>query len=179
MGPRTRPRRKELTWPLVLALLVPGIALVGCGGSHTPATPAESPTPTPAPTPEPTPLPPQSLGCGLPPVANPAVSCPRTSGSYQGIVTEALARLVAQHPGLFDLDDQQGPLGYYVKDHAAYYEGVLLHIREQGACAVFDGEEIAVKMNNDFSDQYKILTSSSHIQTGPSVYRATCAPPAF
>jgi hypothetical protein len=94
-------------------------------------------------------------------------------------VTEALARLAAEHPGLFDLDDRQGPLGYFIKDHAAYYEGVLVHIREQGACAVFDGEEIAVKMTNEFSDQYKIMTSSGHVQTGPSVYRATCQPPAF
>jgi hypothetical protein len=124
-------------------------------------------------------LPPASLGCGLPPIPNPTLSCPRTSSSYQGIVTEALARLAAEHPALFDFGDTRGPLGYYIKDHEAYYEGVLFHIRAQGACAVFDGEEIAVKMTNDFSDQYKIMTSSGHVQTGPSVYRATCTPPAF
>lgn len=155
-----------------------GIVVMGCG-SPSAATPAASPAPAPAPTPEPTPVPEASLGCGLPPVANPSISCPRTSGSYQDIVTEALARLAAEHPGLFDFDDQRGPLGYFIKDHAAYYEGVLVHIREQGACAVFDGEEIAVKMTNEFSDQYKIMTSSGHVQTGPSVYRATCQPPAF
>jgi hypothetical protein len=179
MGPWTRPRRWYQSWPLAVFVLALTVGAVGCGSSSSAPTDPPSPEPTPAPTPEPTPLPPQSLGCGLPPVANPAVSCPRTSGSYQDIVTEALARLVAEHPGLFDLEDQQGPLGYYVNDHAVYYEGVLFHIRAQGACAVFDGEEIAVKLTNDFSDQYKILTSSSHIQTGPSVYRATCTPPAF
>ena len=92
---------------------------------------------------------------------------------------EALARLAAQSPELFDFDDSRGPLGYFIKDHAAYYAHVLVHIRDQGACAIFDGEEVAVKMTNDFSDQYKIMTSSGHVQTGPSVYRATCAPPAF
>ena len=165
---------------LALALFALAVTVVGCGSS-TPAAPAESPAPapTPAPTPQPTPLPPESLGCGLPPVANPAESCPRTSESYQGIVTEALARLAAEHPGIFDFDNSRGPLGYYINDHAAYYEGVLRHIRAQGACAVFDGEEIAVKTTNDFSDQYKIMTSSGHVQTGPSVYRATCTPPAF
>src|SRR6185503_8651759 len=80
----------------------------------TPPNAPSTPPPTPAPTPEPTPLPPQSLGCGLPPVANPAVSCPRTSGSYQDIVTEAIARLAAQSPELFDFDNHRGPLGYFV-----------------------------------------------------------------
>jgi hypothetical protein len=168
----------RLSWSLAPGLFSLSTVVAGCGSSS-PATPAESPAPAPAPTPEPTPVPPASLGCGLPPVANPAESCPRTSESYQGIVTEALARLAAEHPGLFDFDDRQGPLGYFIKDHAAYYEGVLVHIREQGACAMFDGEEIAVKMTNDFSDQYKIMTSTGHVQTGPSVYRATCQPPAF
>jgi len=163
---------------LAFAVVFLTVAVIGCG-SRTPATPTESPTPGPAPTPEPTPLPPASLGCGLPPIPNPSVSCPRTSGSYQDIVTEALARLVAEHPELFDFENRHGSLGYFIKDHAAYYEGVLRHIRDQGACAVFDGEEIAVKMTNEFSDQYKIMTSSGHVQTGSSVYRATCQPPAF
>ena len=163
---------------LAVALFAVSVMISGCGSS-TPAAPVESPTPTPAPTPEPTPLPEVSLGCGLPPVPNPAESCPRTSESYQGIVTEALARLAAEHPGIFDFNNSRGPLGYFINDHAAYYDGVLRHIRAQGACAVFDGEEIAVKMTNEFSDQYKILISSRHVQTGGKVYRATCQPPAF
>ena len=164
---------------LTFAALALSSAAAGCHSPSGATTDTPSPAPTATPTPEPTPLPAASQGCGLPPVPNPAVACPRTTGSYQHIVEEALARLEAEHPGLFDFDDARGPLGYYIKDHAAYYEGVLFHIREQGACAIFDGEEIAVKMTNDFSDQYKIMTSSGHVQTGPSVYRATCQPPAF
>jgi hypothetical protein len=166
---------------LVAVCLATAAAALGCGGSPSSGTPTESPTPapTPAPTPEPTPLPAESLGCGLPRVPKPSISCPRTSGSYQHIVTEALARLVAEHPDLFDFDNRRGPLGYYINDHAAYYEGVLFHIRAQGACAIFDGEEIALKMTNEFSDQYKIMLSSGHVQTGDKVYRATCQPPAF
>lgn len=165
----------RMSLPLAFAAVCLAVAALGCD-SPSRATPT---SPTPAPTPAPTPLPPASLGCGLPPVANPAVDCPRTSGSYQHIVTEALARLAAQSPELFDFGDRRGALGYFIKDHVAYYAGVLVHIRAQGACAVFDGEEIAVKMTNEFSDQYKIMTSTGHVQTGPSVYRATCLPPAF
>ena len=167
---------------LAFAAVSLAVAALGCD-SPSPATtdppPPAAPAPAAAPTPEPTPLPPASLGCGLPPVPNPTVSCPRTSGSYQHIVTEALARLAAEHPQVFDFDNSRGPLGYFIRDHAAYYEGVLGHIRAQGACAIFDGEEIALKMTNELSDQYKIMTSSGHVQTGSSVYRATCQPPAF
>ena len=92
---------------LAFAVVFLTVAVIGCG-SRTPATPTESPTPGPAPTPEPTPLPPASLGCGLPPIPNPSVPCPRTSGSYQDIVTEALARLVAEHPELFDFENRHG-----------------------------------------------------------------------
>jgi hypothetical protein len=144
-----------------------------------PSRPTPAATPTPVPTPAPTPLPPAMLGCGVPPVANPALDCPRTSGSYQHLVTEALARLAAEQPDLFDFGDRRGALGFFIKDHPAYYEGVLRQLRALGACALFDGEEIAVKLDNEFSDQYKIMTSSGHVQTGPSVYRATCRPPAF
>jgi hypothetical protein len=152
--------------------------LASCDAPSRP-TPVLSTPPAPAPVATPVPVPEGQLGCGAPPVANPAVSCPRTSGSYQHLVTEALARLAAESPHLFDFGDRRGALGYYIKDHPAYYAGVLVHLRALGACAVFDGEEIALKMNNDFSDQYKIMTSTSHVQTGPSVYRATCRPPAF
>jgi hypothetical protein len=152
-------------------------ALVGCDSPARPTTPAVNPTP--APTPAPTPVPPAMLGCGALPVAAPALSCPRISENYQGYVTEALARLAAESPELFDFGDRRGALGYFIKDHPAYYEGVLRQLRALGVCAVFDGEEIAVKTNNEFSDQYKIMTSSGHVQTGPSVYRATCRPPAF
>ena len=168
----------RLSTPLTLfAVAVALAAILSACDSPSRATPAV--TPTPVPTPIPTPLPPASLGCGLAPVANPALDCPRTSGSYQHIVTEALARLAAQSPELFDFGDRRGALGYFIKDHPAYYAGVLTHIRAQGVCAVFDGEEIALKATNEFSDQYKIMTSSGHVQTGPSVYRATCRPPAF
>jgi hypothetical protein len=153
--------------------------LTGCDSPSRPTPAAAAAVATPAPTPEPTPVPAASLGCGAPPVADPALDCPRTSGSYQHIVTEALARLAAESPQLFDFGDRRGALGYLIKNHPAYYAGVLDHIRAQGACAVFDGEEIALKMSNEFSDQYKIMTSTGHVQTGPSVYRATCRPPAF
>ena len=168
-----------LSAPVALAAVSLALAalLTSCD-SPSRATPVTA-APTPAPTPTPTPLPPASLGCGLPPVANPALDCPRTSGSYQHIVTEALARLAAESPELFEFGDRRGALGYYIKDHPAYYAGVLAHVRAQGACAVFDGEEIALKTTNEFSDQYKIMTSTGHVQTGPSVYRATCRPPAF
>src|SRR5688572_21494721 len=143
--------RVSVPFPAVAASVALAATLTGCDSPSRPTPPAV--VATPAPTPAPTPVPPASLGCGAPPVANPALDCPRTSGSYQHIVTEALRRLAEQSPELFDFGDRRGSLGFYIKDHPAYYAGVLAHIRAQGACAVFDGEEIALKMNNEFSDQ--------------------------
>jgi hypothetical protein len=163
----------------VFAVSAALFALAGCNSPSRPTPAAVNVPAAPAPTPTPTPLPPAMLGCGAPPVAVPAVSCPRTSESYQGYVTEALARLAAERPHLFDVGDRRGALGYLILDHPAYYAGVLDQLRAMGLCAVFDGEEIAVKQDNTFSDQYKIMTSTGHVQTGPSVYRATCRPPAF
>ena len=35
---------------------------------------------------------------------------------------------------------------------------MLKEVRSEGACATWDGEELAIKRTNDFNDQYDILT---------------------
>jgi hypothetical protein len=44
---------------------------------------------------------------------------------------------------------------------------------------IFDGEEVAVKNTNDFSDQYDIITSNDFVRWGDGAYAATCEPAAF
>jgi hypothetical protein len=39
--------------------------------------------------------------------------------------------------------------------------------------------EIAVKKNNAFSEQYKLMWSSGYLRRGDSSYRATCTPAWF
>jgi hypothetical protein len=44
---------------------------------------------------------------------------------------------------------------------------------------MWDGEELAVKKTNDFSDQYDILTFENFIRRDHGSYRATCTPAWF
>jgi hypothetical protein len=60
-----------------------------------------------------------------------------------------------------------------------YYDEVIKRFRARGFCAIFDGEEIALKNTNDFSEQYHVLTSFGLVRRGGGEYRATCGPAAF
>lgn len=157
-------------------VLIPGPAP---GPSATPpATPAPSPAPGPNPTPTPTPPPPPSGSCSL--AAGPGSNrCPRTSPSFLAEVDNAINAVVRQHPGYFNLNSQRGPGGYLVLNVPAFHDAVARNLTGGGTCAIFDGEEIAVKDSNSFSDQYDIILSSNHIRRGDGSYRATCTPAAF
>ena len=48
-----------------------------------------------------------------------------------------------------------------------------------GYCAFYDGEELAIKNTNDFSEQYDISTSQGYVRQGDGSYRATCWPAWF
>ena len=57
-----------------------------------------------------------------------------------------------------------------------YYVGLIRLLDRKGLCAAYDGEELAVKSSNDFSDQYKVLTSWNEIHR---IYMVTCTPAVF
>jgi hypothetical protein len=52
-------------------------------------------------------------------------------------------------------------------------------VARQGLCAHNDGEELAVKANNGFNDQYDVLTSDMYIRRQGGSYRSTCYPAWF
>lgn len=148
----------------------------GTGGGN--ATPAPAPTassptsPTTAPTAAPTSAPaPSGGGCGLPPGPGDGNNCPRTSPVFIADVEIAIDRTIQQRPDLFD--------GNRVRDWNQYYATVVSNLRAMGYCAIFDGEEVAVKNTNDFSEQYHVLLSSGTVRRGENIYRATCRPAWF
>jgi hypothetical protein len=145
------------------------------------------PGPTPEPTPEtgqpagvvqptPTPLP---SGGSCTPGTGSGLNCPRTSPMLLGEVDAAIDALAEQRPGLFDFGDMRGDRGWLVLDPVAYHEGVAAVLTSWGLCAIYDGEEIAVKRNNDYSEQYDIHLSTGHVRRGEGSYRATCYPAWF
>jgi hypothetical protein len=168
------------------ALAAAALLATSCGSS-TPAEPTPSPTPVAVATPAPTPVPVATpvnarLACGVGRGTGDGLesSCPRSGESFLIEVNNAINRVVAKNPQLFNFDDQRGDGGYFVKDPNRYYNEVVQELGNDRLCAVVDGGgEIAVKSQNSFSDQYHILLSSGHVRRGETSYRATCSPAWF
>jgi len=175
-------RRIQLLVCLALACFV-GAAL-SCGGGN-PSSATTTPTsvpPTTIATPEPTPSPTPAFGtaCNLGFVdENVVEDCSPGQPSFIQQVNEAIDRLVAESPDIFDKSEQRGGGGYRILSLGRYYVGVIANLEDMGFCAVFDGEEVAVKTTNDFNDQYDIELSSSHIRRGSGQYMSTCRPAVF
>ncbi len=154
--------------------------------SNPPSTPAPGPAPgepapEPTPTPEPTPVPGGGGGgggCGLP-SQSPDHSCSRSNGVFYGDVEEAITRVIERSPGLFNMNDLNCPTCPRINDHQGYVDAVAAEMGKMGYCAYYDGEELAIKNTNDFSEQYDISTASGFVRRGEKIYRATCWPAWF
>jgi hypothetical protein len=144
------------------------------GAPTTPGTPNPAPgTPAPAPAP-----PPPSGSCSLP--ASHDNGCSRTSPSFLGDVEAAIDQLVREQPSLFNLNKTQGcNTCYEVLNPTQYVQRVAALVRARGLCSTYDGEELAVKNTNSFSDQYDILTAQNFIRRQGGSYRVTCRPATF
>jgi hypothetical protein len=167
--------------PLRPSVLAAALVVAACR-AHTPAAPAPEPTPNPTPVPVPTPSTPR-VACGVGPGTGDGLEehCPRTSPSFLREVDAAINRVVELHPELVDLNDRAGAGGYFVRDIDEFFRHVVQEIADGSRlCAMVDADlEIAVKRNNAFSDQYKLMWSSGYIRRGDSSYRATCTPAWF
>jgi hypothetical protein len=139
-------------------------------------TPVPSPTPTPVPTPTPTPV---ALGCGLPHGGGSGAGCPYQGTAFGGDVDLAIEQAQKEHPELFDFNDGYGKLSWRVRDRKKYYDLVKYNLERMGYCAAHDLEEMGVKNDNRFNEQFQIMTSYGYSRWGPGAYRATCWPPWF
>ena len=189
------------SYPLVAGL---SLALAGCNAitgettpteptSATPAplaipvilptpkpTPKPTPTPTATPTPSPTPTPSTPTGsCSLP-ASNPASPrCTDESPQFLAEMETAITAVTTNHPEYFDFHDKKCDDCYYVKNVDGYLAAVIRQLNIQSVCAEYDGEEMAVKSSNNFSEQWDILLASGHIRRGAGAYRGVCRPAIF
>jgi hypothetical protein len=63
---------------------------------------------------------------------------------------------------------------------AGYYGEVMSQLASMGLCAwTEDGEEIGVKEDNSYSEQYDILTWNNYMRRLPGAYRGVCRPAIF
>ncbi|MGE5126132.1 MAG: hypothetical protein ACM3PV_07560 [Betaproteobacteria bacterium] len=160
------------------------VLTLSCGGGGSPATPT-TPMPTVAPT-----KPPTSgggaAGCKLG-NGDPGAVCGR-GGSPQLLdrVEAAIDLLVQEKPQLFDLNDLAAPHSglYRVLDQEGYLDGVVANLARQGACSERDGddpyfERILVKVSNDYSEAYDVLTSTGYVRRGKGAMVDSCSPASF
>ena len=96
-------------------------------------------------------------------------TCRKTTATFLDQVDAAIDLLAQQKPEIFNLQDQRGTGGYYVKDVDAYYEGVVKNLQATGVCAGFDYQYLNIKNTNDSP----ISTTSSP----PAATRVAGAPP--
>jgi hypothetical protein len=153
--------------------------------SPVPVGPEPSPTPTVIPTPlppatpppEPTPAPPVVSACRLARGTGTGDSCPRTSPAFLGDVQASIKQLIQEQPEIFKKRDCLDC--YDVTDPDAYVDGMVQQMARRGYCAMYDGEELAVKNTNDFNEQFDILSASNGVRSGSESYRSTCRPAWF
>jgi hypothetical protein len=160
-----------------LALAFLTVAAVSCGGSD--GTPTNPPVTTPvttAPAPAPTPA---AFRCPLPDMPRLNIICPRPEPVLWREVDAAINKTVAEHPELFNLNDDKGGGSYLVLDRARYHQTVVDNLHAQGICAIVELEEIAVKNTNAFNEQYNIWVSDGHIRHGIRSHITTCFPATF
>lgn len=149
------------------------VALTVCGGSSPTQAPTSAPPPitTPTPVPAATPLPPLSSSCRKLGAGSPNNRCPREQATFQTEVDDAINQVRATNPGAFNGDE--------VLSSGQVIVGIIKAMDAKGICAGWDGEELAVKTNDTFNDQYDILTAGGRIRQGVNSYRTTCYPAAF
>jgi hypothetical protein len=167
---------RQCVLALVVTAALAALGASACERSHS----AMSPEPVTVPTPEATPqLPAASLGCRLPPGNGDGNNCPYDVATFVEPIDKAVAQLQREHPDIFDLSDCYSELSCRVLDRKRYIDGLLKNLRGMALCAVFDGEEIAIKNKNAFSDQYAVISSTDYSRWGIGSYRATCRPASF
>jgi hypothetical protein len=163
-----------MTIRFVRASLVAGaIGAFACGPA--PRTPTAAPTPAPTATPAPAATP-QAFSCPLPAMKDLHDECPKIDSKLLNYVNVAIDNILQKQPQLFDFNDARGD-SVRVLDHHAYQTAVVAAINaEGGVCAADNNEEIQVKINNDFNEQFNIWTSSGYTRRS---YISTCFPAQF
>jgi len=96
-----------------------------------------------------------------------------------GQVDKAITRVTQQQPGIFDFNSKICENCYYVKNEGKFTSAVVANLSAMGLCAEYDGEELAVKNSNSYSEQFDILVASGYIRRGTGSYRLTCRPSWF
>ena len=154
----------------------PVAAVVACAlvtaACATPSRPSAEATPPPA---SPSPV----VGCAIPPgVFN--ENCARVEPTFYAEVQEAIEETLVAAPEMFDFGRARGcGRCFLVLDPDRFTQQLVSRLEARGLCAIYDGEELAVKASNDFNDQFDVLTFEMFLRRENGSYRSTCRPAWF
>jgi hypothetical protein len=123
--------------------------------------------------------PPATAGCSLP--GSREKSCGRETAALLGPIEAGIDRVMREHPEYFNPGDTQPGTGFVrILNPDAYFRDLTAAINAQGGvCAFYDGEEMAIKRENRFSEQYDLFGGEGYARRGEGSYRVTCYPAAF
>jgi hypothetical protein len=121
--------------------------------------------------------PPPPAGCQLP--SSVEISCGDPESRFLDKILAAIEQVQKEKPELFDFSDRSQQGWPRVKDLQAYYRAIIEILAGQGFCGKFDGEEIAVKRTNDYTEHFDVNYADQYVRKGPGIYRGACYPAAF
>jgi len=107
-----------------------------------------------------------------------ADQCRDAPSCFLRTVQKAINGIVSAHPDWFDF---VGPGGCpVIKNVDVFHDTVVSTVTADGLCIKRDpnapGEEITVKWNNDFSENFDIVSSANCARSGDPIYTGYCAP---
>jgi hypothetical protein len=122
--------------------------------------------------------PPVTAGCSLAPSREKA--CGRETSTLVSFVEAGIDQVMREHPEYFDPGDTQPGTGFIrILNGDAYFRDLAAAISSRGVCARYDGEEMAVKRDNTYSEQFDLYGGIGYARRGEGSYRVTCYPAAF
>jgi hypothetical protein len=117
--------------------------------------------------------PPGALDCS--PGTGSGEDCVFVESCFISSVQDAVRWVIANRPELFDTSGDCA----IVLDAAAYQQAVADRIDDLGLCGIPDTnsvEEVVVKYNNAYSENFDILASTGCARYGSLIYTSTCIP---
>ncbi len=104
--------------------------------------------------------------------------CAGGPSCYVSNVIKAVQNVIAAHPSWFDYNNQWSCPS--ILDVDKFMDAVVADLVAQGLCAIRDpnapGEEVTVKHDNAFSENFDIVASTGCARYGTAIYTSWCAP---
>jgi hypothetical protein len=120
---------------------------------------------------------PPPAACSLP--SSVEITCGNRESRFLDKMLAAIDQVEKDKPELFDFNDRSQQGWPRVNDMQAYYRAIIEIFSAQGFCGRFDGEEIAVKQTNEFTEHFDVNYQDKYVRRGPGIYRGACYPAAF